>query len=170
MGYVHDTQMSHFIYPWEIYKNQGTWTLTVTANVVADVRTANDNSFTLFAPIRIPSNGSSLKGAYLKSIDVYYKIGTTLADDFATVELEKQILPALTASAPTGAAVTVTCDTGHDSAAERKAVDSHKMTVTLTTPVWVDDDDYYTLIMIVDAHANTVFTLYGVRANFTLRL
>jgi len=106
----------------------------------------------------------------------YYTIGTAAADDFATVELEKQTLPAATASAPTGEAVTITQDAGHDTAAERagtlrpKAAAAHKMTVTITTPEWVDDDVYYTLTLVVDAAATTVFTLWGARANFDLRV
>jgi hypothetical protein len=167
MGYVNDTQMSSFTPGFAAGKSAGTWTPTLASNTCGDVRTAADASFTIMIPLRLPANAAALKGAYLKTIDVYYKIGTAAADDFATVELEKMALGS--AGAITGAAVTVTLDTGHDTAAERKATGEHKMTVTLTTKVWIDEDDVYYLVLTVDAAATTVFTLWGARANFTLR-
>lgn len=170
MGYVHDTQMSQVIPVNQISKSAGTWTESIASNVHKSARTAADAAFSLFIPIPIPSNGAGLKGARLKSIDVYYTVGTAALDDFATVELEKIVLPAATGSAPTGAAVSTTLDTGHDTAAERLAVASHKMTVTLDTPAWVDDDDAYVLQLVVDAAATTVFTLWGARANYDLRM
>ena len=170
MGYVHDTQMAKFIHPDEVIKSAGTWTATLASNVLSSVRSAADATFYLYIPVKLPSNAAALKGAYLKSIDVYYKIATAACDDFATVELEKQVLPAATGSDPSGSAVTVTQDTGHDTAAERKATGSHVMTVTLSTPVWIDDNDYYTLVLYVDAAATSVFTLWGARINWTLRV
>lgn len=169
MGYVHDTHMSQFIPPASISKSAGTWTPSVSSNVIQEARGAADASFTLLVPIPIPSNESALKGCKLESVDLFYKIATAAADDFATVELEKVALPADTA-APTGTAPTVTIDTGHDTAAERKAVAQHTMTVTLSTPAWLDNDDAYFLQCVVDAAATTVFTLYGARANYTLRV
>jgi hypothetical protein len=169
MGYVHDTKMSQFIPPSMIYKSAGTWTPTLASNTVGDVRTAADASFTLLIPILLPSNDDKLKGAKLLSVDVHYKIGTAAADDFATVELEKMSISA--AGAVTGAAVSaVTIDTDHDTAAERKAVDDHFMTVELDSPAWVDKDEVYWLALVVDAAATTVFTLWGAKANFELRV
>jgi hypothetical protein len=67
--------------------------------------------------------------------------------------------------------VTTTCDAGHDTAAERYAVDTdHVMTVTITTPAWSDDGDAYVLELIVDCHANTVFSFFGARVNYDLRV
>lgn len=168
MGYVHDTSMSQFIPPVQVQKSAGTWTPTLASNTLCDRRTAADASFNLFIPIRLPSNSQASKGAYLKTIDVLYKIATAAADDFATVELEKMVFSS--AGVVTGSAPAITQDTGHDTAAERKAVGDHRMTVTLTTPVWVDNDDAYVLYLVVDAAATTVFDLWGAIANFTLRL
>jgi hypothetical protein len=170
MGYVHDTAMSKFISPALAQFSAGTWTPTLASNVFSMNRTAADAAFNCAIPIQLNSNSVDLKGAYLQSIDVYYTIATAAADDFATVELEKMTLPAATGSAPTGAAVTTTEDTGHDTAAERLAADDHKMTVTLSTAEWIDDDEVFVLWLVVDCAATTVFKLYGARANFTLRL
>ena len=125
--------------------------------------------FNAYIPIPLPSNDSALKGSKLKSIDVYYAIGAGAADDFATVELEKMTLGA-DDTAITGAAVTTTKDAGHDTANERKAVDTdHVMTVTLTTPEWMDDAVAFVLKLVVDCAANTVFTFFGARANYEMR-
>ncbi len=170
MGYVNDTAMSVFLSPLKSIFTAGTWTPTIASNVVKMVRSQGDASFTALIPIEVPGNSVALKGSLLKSIDVFYAIATAAADDFATVELEKMTLGA-DDTAITGAAVSVTIDTGHDTAAERKAVDTdHVMTVTLDTPVWIDDGDHFVLELIVDCAATTDFTLFGARANYTLRV
>ena len=169
MGYVNITDISQFIPPSAIQKTLGTWTPTIGSNVISDVRTAADASFTLLIPLVLPGSEIGLQGAKIKSIDVWYKIATGAADDFATVALSKVTLAA-DGVAVSGAAVTVTVDTAHDTAAERLAIDDHKMTVTLATEVFIDEDYAYFLSCVVDAAANTVFTLFGARVNYTLRL
>jgi hypothetical protein len=169
MGYVHDTHMSQFIPPKAIAKSAGTWTPTIASSLISDIRGATDATFELFIPIELPSNASDLKGCLLKSIDVWYRISTAAADDVATVELEKITLKA-NGTIPAGEAVSVTLDVDNDTAAERKASAYHKMTVTLDTPVWIDNDEAFVLYILVDAAATTVFTLYGARANYTLRM
>ena len=168
MGYTHDTNFSQFIPVTSFALTAGTWTYSVASNVVKAARTAGAAAFTAFIPVIIPSNAASYKGARLKSIDVWYKIATADTTDFATVELEKMTLPA-TGTAPTGASVTVTIDTGHDTAAERKAQGDHTMTVTLGTAAWIDDNDAYILQLVVDCAAGSVVTLYGARANYDFR-
>ena len=170
MGYVHDTNMRMFINPATFEHSAGTWTISEAANIMKSARTAADAAFTTLIPIPIPSNHSALKGCKLKSIDVFYAIGTAACDDFATVELEKMTL-GVDDTAVTGAAVTTTCDAGHDLAAERLAVDTdHVMTVTITAPAWIDDGEAYFLKMVIDAAATSVVTFFGARANYTLRL
>jgi hypothetical protein len=88
-------------------------------------------------------------------------------DDIATVALKKLTFDS--AGASTGADVTVTLDTANDTAAERKAAGTHRVTVTLSTPVWVDNDNAYWLYMLVDGSATGVFDLYGAIANFTFK-
>ena len=66
MGYVSDTQMSQFIPPSMMAKSAGTWTPTITANVVSDVRTANASAFNLVIPIVLPSHEVNNTGVRLK--------------------------------------------------------------------------------------------------------
>jgi hypothetical protein len=169
MGYVNDTAMSVFIPPNKFAFSAGTWTPTITSDVFNMTRSQGDAAFTAIVPIPVPGNSVALKGSLLKSIDIYYKIAVA-ADDFATVDLNKMVL-GVDDVAITGAAVTTTLDLGHDTAAERLAADNdHVMTITLTTPVWVDDGDAFFVEMIVDCAATTDFIFFGARVNYTLRV
>ena len=176
MGYIHDTAMSQFVPPADIGMSAtATMAMAVASNAWSNNRTANDSSCTIYVPIPIPSSSVGLKGAYLKSIELMYSIGTTLADNVTTVKLYKDTLSASAASGSgsinTAAEVTaVTIDLGHDTTAERKAVDEHRMVVTLTNPAWVDNDATYHLEVVVDNHANTVLKIYGAIINYTWRL
>ena len=171
MGYVHDTAMSQFIPPTAFGYSAGTWTLTAATNVWSLDRTAADASFTVYMPIPVPSNSVALKGSKLLSVELMYSITVAAADDFAvaTALLYLDTL-AVTGTLNTAAAATTTKDTGHDTDAECLAVDEHRMILTLSTPVWIDDDQAYHAEYIVDAAATTVFKIFGGIANFTLRL
>ncbi len=168
MGYVHDTQFSQFMSPSDFSFTAGTWTPTIASNVHKTVRGAAAAAFTFSCPIKIPGNAAALKGCYLKSVDLWYKIATADTTDFASLGIDKVTLTA-NAAAPTGAAVTVTLDSDHDTAAKRKAQQDAKATVTLTTPVWIGSNDVFCLTGVVDCAATSVVTIYGARANFTLR-
>ena len=86
--------MSQFISPAKFEMSAGTWTVAESSNVISRARSAADAEVTVLIPIELPSNDSVEKGSKLKSIDVWYAIGTAAADDFDTVELEKMTLPA----------------------------------------------------------------------------
>ncbi len=168
-GYVHDTAMAMFIAPSNFLFSAGTWTATVASNTWFMRRTAADANATVYVPVRLMSNSAAQKGAYLTSIDVWYNVTVAALDDFATVALYYTTLPA-TGSAPAATAIPQTQDAAHDTAAERKATGQHKMTVTLTTPIWIDDDQAVHLEMVLDNSATSVIDFYGARANFTLRI
>jgi hypothetical protein len=71
----------------------------------------------------------------------------------------------------TVAAQTFTYDTGHDTAGERVDVDEHKMTLTITTPFWIDNDEYVLVELTCDQAGDTgVIELLGAVANFTSRM
>jgi hypothetical protein len=125
----------------------------------------------LHIPIRLPQNSAALKGAYLKSIDVFYTIGTANSDAITPV-IQKVTMPAHAGAVPTVSSPAFTYDSNHDTAAKRYTFGAtmHKMTLTITTPPWMDDDDYYYVELTVDGAATSVEKIYGVRANFTLRL
>lgn len=168
MGYVADKNFSQFI-PVAEFEVAGTcvWTHSVASNLVKSARAANDTAFSLWIPIQIQSNNIALKGSRLKSVDVYFLVGTADLTTFTEPVLQKITLPAADASAPTGAAVTTT-STPINATVLTQA--QHKVTVTLTTPEWVDDDVVYILDLEIDPAATSVLTFYGARANFDVRM
>jgi len=169
MGYVHDTAMSLFIGPEEVQQSAGTWTATVASNVWSTVRTAANAAWVTKIPIKLLANSVALKGSKLASIDIWFKIATEAMDSVAAT-IYLATLPADGAAYGAPAAQTFDYDTGHDAAEERVDVDEHKMTLTLDTPIWVDEDDEIYVELAGDGGASGVFTYYGVRANFTLRV
>jgi hypothetical protein len=48
-------------------------------------------------------------------------------------------------------------------------VDEHRLTVTVTTPFWIDHEAYVLLVLTVVAAATTTFDLLGAVVNYTLR-
>jgi len=170
-GYVHDTSMTQFIPPGQCHYITGTWTDVAgsVANTIVKEKTAADTTSTLTIPITIPQNSVGLKGGYLKSVDIWWTV-TTAALDALTATIYKATLPANGAAFSAPASQAFTYDAGHDTAAERLTLDEHKMTVTITNPAWLDDDDLWTVQLSVDNALTSVFRFHGARANFTLRL
>ena len=48
-------------------------------------------------------------------------------------------------------------------------IDQHKLTVTVTTPAFIDNDEYYLLVLTVVTNS-AVIDFLGAVANFTLRM
>ena len=172
MGYVRRA-ISQFIPPTAIFSSAGTWMLFRHSNVWTKVRSAEDAAFVVYIPILVPSSEIKMKGSHLESIEVMYRIFTANADDFATVRLYLDDLKVTAASGDgtlnSASLVATGLDNGHNSAAERKAVDEHRMVVTLDDPEWIDNDEAYHLELAVDAALTTVFYVYGAIVNYTIR-
>lgn len=171
MGYVHDTHMSQFIAPGQCHYVTGTWSdaAGAVAGTIAKSKAAADNTAKVTIPITLPQNSVALKGSYVKSIDVFWEV-LTAAMDAVSAAINLARLPADGAAFAAVTAQTFTYDTGHDSAAERLTLDQHKMTLTLSTPIWLDDDDLLLVEVTFDAAATSALTFFGARANFTARL
>ena len=167
-GYVHDTAMAQFIAPTLFHIVTGTWTQaagqvsgTICMHKAATAETANVN-----IPIMIPSNSVGLKGAYLKSIEVDYEI-LVAACTSVTATLNKVVRGVDTAVAVVSAPA-ITQDLA--AAVAAATVDQHKLTVTLTTPVWIANTEYYLLKLAMVAAATTTIDLLGAVVNFTERI
>lgn len=171
MGYVHDTQVSQFLPPNICHFVTGTWTDAAGAvtGTIAKSRAAADASTVITIPVMIPSNAGAYKGAYIKSIDVYWEVLTAAVDALAAV-INQAVLPANGAAFAAVTALPFSYDTGHDTANERLTLDQHCMTLTLTTPIWIDDGDVILVEITIDAAATSAITFFGARANYTLRL
>lgn len=171
MGYIHDTAMSQFIPPTLFHCVTGTWTVSagqVAGTIVKKVNDANQSP-TVNIPVLVPSNSSGLKGAYLKSIEIDYEIvGAALEEVTATIN---KVTRGADGAVAVVASQTFTYDDGHAAAEDRVDVDQHKMTLTITTPYWVDNDVYTLVKLALNQAGDTgVIELLGAVANYELRL
>ncbi len=171
MGYVNDTSMSRLTTAAEMTGTVGTWAMAQASHLWTYNKNAADNTSLVKIPVKLPGNSKALKGALLKSVDVYWSNGT--ADcDAVSAEIYKAALPAAATGGThaAGSAVAFSYDADHDTAAKRLTQATHRMTLTLTTPVWVDEDDEVYVEMTFDAAATSAIKLIGARANYTLRI
>ena len=170
MGYIHDTSCSQYIPPTLFHCVTGTWTQAagqVTDTICMHVA-ATDETSTVNIPIMIPSNSVALKGAKLISIEIDFEI--LVADCDAVSAIVNLITRGIDTAVAVVAAQAFSYDTGHDTAAERYTVEQHKMTLTLTTPIWIDNDQYVLVELTLNKAATTTVDLLGAVANYTLRI
>lgn len=169
-GYVHDTHVTQFFAPNTFNYVTGTWAdaAGAVAHTFAKKATLGDNTATISIPIIPMQNSSGLKGFYLTSIDIWWEV-TVAALDALAATIYSVALPADTAIM-VATSLPFSYDTGHDTAGERLTLEQHKMTLTLTTPIWLDDDVLINVELSVDGAATSVVAMHGARANGTLRL
>ena len=168
MGYVHDTAMSQYIPPTAMHCVTGTWTDAAGAvsGTIAKNRAAAASTSTINIPLILPSNSVALKGALLASVELDYEVLVAAATSI-TLSIAKVVRGIDTAvavvSAPAGAQLLVPATTA-------ATVDQHKDKFTLTTPVYIDNDEYFFLKAVAVCAATTQLDLLAAVANFTLRL
>jgi hypothetical protein len=166
-GYVHDTAMSQYISPLLMHCVTGTWTDIAgqVAGTIVRHKAATAETATINIPIIIPSNSVAGKGSLLKSVEVDYEILVAAATSI-TLSIVKVVRGTDTnvavVSAPAGAQTLVAATTA-------ASVEQHKDAFTLTTPVWIDKNEYYFLKIVAVAAATTQIDLLAAVANFTLR-
>jgi hypothetical protein len=168
MGYLHDTHMSQYIPSTAMHGVTGTFTHAAGAvtGTIAYHRAAAASTGVINIPIMLPSNSSGLKGAYLKSVEVDYELLLAAATS-VTFTMNKVTRGADLAVAVV-AAVTITQSLAASAGAETQ--EQHKCTVTLTTPVWIDNDEYFLLVMTAVCGATVTVDVLAAVANFDLRL
>jgi len=171
MGDIHDTAFSQYIPPTLFHPVTGTWSdaAGAVAGTICIVQDDANQTATVNIPIFLPSNASALKGAYLKSIEIDYTVVNAAMT--AVTAVVNKVTRGADGAVATVAAQTFSYDTGHDAAAERIDVDEHRMTLTITTPFWLDNDVYCLVQLTIDQAGDTGIThLLAAVANFTLRL
>ena len=168
MGYVNDTAMSQYIPPTAMHFVTGTWTEAAgqTAGTIVKIKGANAETSVITVPIMIPSNSVALKGGCIKSVEVDYEIRTAAATSI-TASMKKVVRGA-DGSDAAPATVVVTQDLV--AATDAADVDEHKLVVTITTPFWIDNDEYVLLVLTAICAAGTVLEILGAVANYTLRV
>jgi hypothetical protein len=167
-GYVHDTAMAQYIPCNAMHCVTGTWTDIAgqVAGTIVRHKAATAETATINIPIMIPSNSVAGKGALLKSVEVDYEILVAACTSW-TMSIVKVVRGVDTAvavvSAPAGTQTLAPATTA-------ATVDQHRDAFTLTTPVWIDNDEYYFLKIVAVAAATTQIDLLSAVANFTERM
>ena len=167
-GYVHDTAMCQMIPCTACHYVTGTWTMAAgsVSGTIAMSKAAAAETAVINIPIMVPSNSVALKGSYIKSIEVDYEIATAAATS-VTASMNK-VTRGTDTNGLTVAAVTVTQDLTAATAAASAA--KHKLTVTLTTPAWIANTEYYLLVLTCVFAATSAFKIESAVANFTERI
>jgi hypothetical protein len=168
MGYTHINNASIFVPPVNFTKSSGAWSLIFSSEVTQESRAASDTPLNILIPLNFQGGEARYQGVKIQSIDIYYTIGTADFTSFNTVEVCKQSLPA-NGVAHSGAEVPSTIDADHDTSAERVVQGTHKMTITITNPVYIQDDEFWYVYLATDPAATSVISLYGAQVHFTLR-
>jgi hypothetical protein len=168
MGYVQDSVS--YVVPFPYFAHSaGTWTPTVQSNVWFTRRSASDAAATTFVPFGVlPQRDGALKGAKINSVDFHFRI-VTGAVDAMEAHIYKAVMGA-DGALLTVSEVTTSYDTGHDSAAERIDLDEHKMTLTITTPAYLEENEVMFLEVVYDAAGTSLIDEFYAVINATLRL
>jgi hypothetical protein len=166
-GYVHDTAMSMHIPPNAMHIVTGTWTFVAgqVAGTICAHKAATAETATVNIPIIIPSNSVAGKGSLLKSVEVDYEIQAAAATS-VTLSIVKMVRGTDTnvavISAPAGTQTLAAATTA-------ASIEQHRDAFTLTTPVYIDNDEYYYLKMVIVAASTTTIDILGATANYTFR-
>ena len=167
MGYVHDTKMAQYIPPTAFHEVTGTWTKAAgnVAGTIVTQKAAAAETAVVNIPILIPGNQNANKGGMLNSVEIDYEILTAAATSITAV------LNLITRGVDGAVAVKAVEPSTQDLTAATDAadVDQHKLIVTVTTPSYLDDDEYYLLELTCVCAATTVLEFLGATANYTLR-
>ncbi len=174
MGYVHDPNMSQYIPPTVMMPITGTWTEVAgqVAGTICKHKDAAAETSVVYVPIPIPSNsgvdasGVPQKGSLIESIEFDYAV-LIAACTSVTAALTK-----IKRGADTAVAVVSTITATQDLAAAVAAatVDQHKLTLTVTTPFYIENDEELVATLTFVAAATTTLDVLGAVANYTARL
>jgi len=167
MGYVHDTHMQKFIPPTMFHAVTGTWANAAgnVAHTIVLQKTAGAETATVTIPLAVPGNSSDEKGSKIASVEIDYEILTSAATSITATVWKI----ARGADGAVAVATQVTATQNLTAATDAADVDQHALTVTITTPEYIDDDDYWFVELACVCAAGTVLEFLGAQVNFTLR-
>ncbi len=164
---MNNTHFSQYIPPTLWHFVTGTFTQVAgdAAGTIAINRAAANETSVITIPITVPSNAVALQGVKLASIEVDYEVKG--AEPTSLTWTLNKVTRGVEGAVAVAAAVTKT-NAVADAAA--KTVDQHRQVISLTTPAWIDNDEYYLLELSLAAGAGGGTEKFlGAVANFTMR-
>lgn len=167
MGYVHDTHMQKYIPPTMFHYVTGTWADAAgnVAHTIVKQKTAGAETATVTIPLAVPGNSVDLKGSMIASVEIDYEILTSAATSITATVWKI----ARGADGAVAVATQVTATQDLTAATDAADVDQHALTVTITTPEYIDDDDYWFVELACVCAAGTVLEFLGAQVNYTFR-
>ena len=168
MGYVHDTHMQRFIPPTAFHTITGTWAQAAgnVAHTIVVQKVAGAETATVTIPLAVPGNSIDLKGSKIDSVEVDYEILTAAATSITATVWKV----ARGADGAVAVATQVTATQDLTAATDAADVDQHALTITITTPEYIDDDDYWFVELACVCAGTTVLEFLGAQVNYTLRM
>ena len=170
MGYVHDGSVSLYIPPTAMMPIAGAWTEVAgqVAGTICKHKAAAAETSVVYIPIPLLSHSGGLpvKGSQIKSIEVDYEIQAAACTS-VTAALTK-----IKRGADGAVAAVSTIASTQDLAAATDAadVDQHKLISTVTTPVYVENDEELVHTLTIVAALNSTVDILGAVANIGLKL
>ena len=174
MGYVHDPNLSLYIPPTAMMPITGTWTEVAgqVAGTICKHKAAAAETSIVYIPIPLPSHsgvdagGVAIKGSLIESIEFDYEV-LIAACTSVTAALTK-IKRGADGSVAVVSTITATQDL--TAATDAADVDQHKLTLTVTTPFYIENDEELIATLTCIAAATTTLDILGAVANYTARL
>ena len=163
---IHNTHFSQFIPPTDVHLVTGTWTMIAgqVAGTIVLHKAAAAETTIVTIPVEIMSNSVALQGNKLASIEIDYEVLVAACTTVTAVinKVTRGIEGAV-------AVVAAQPFTQSPTAANSALVEQHKLVLTITTPFWLDNDEYVLVQLTMVAAATTQIDILGAFANFTLR-
>lgn len=175
MGFTNDESLTTIIPIGDMHFVTGTWAAAPTSNVWSMNHTAAADTPTVHIPILSPHQSSDnlhAKGCLVSSIDIWYYVGTANLTSIAAT-IYRLAMPADQVAVPAVSTPAFTYDAYNGVAGQRAAYDAtkcHKMTLTLTTPIWLGDGDILDVELAISAATTSVLKVYDAQVHYTLRV
>ncbi len=148
----------------------GAWFMragTVAETIVKRHVAGNTTTKRFNLPVVLPSSPTQLTGTRLISVELDYEI-TVLALTSVSMFINR-ITRGDDGAVAVVDAQTFTYDSNHDTDLKRSELRPHRMTLTLTNPPWIDNDQYYLIRFDFVPQINSQFWFAGMFANYYWR-
>jgi hypothetical protein len=170
---IHNTHAAQYIPPTMMMPITGTWTEIAgqVAGTIVKHKGAGAETSVVHIPLDVQSDsgidgaGLPSKGSLLKSVEIDYEV-LVAACTSVTAAVNK-IKRGADGAVAVVTAQTVTQDL--TAATDAANVDQHKLTVTLATPAYIENDEYYICAVTFVAAATTQIDVLAAVANITHR-
>ena len=118
-------------------------------------------------PVIVLSSPTQLTGSRLISFGLDYQITTQPVDNFTPVIY--RVTRGADGSPYSLTSLPFTADSNHDTAEKCSVVARHRMELTITSPPWIDKDQFVSVYISFNSRNGTVLELLAAFANFYWR-